>query len=1489
MDNPAENIIRIECDPDSNRNLLQYSILRITMRVRRRNPQGCGPFRVVLRTNLNQAHRIRRQIIDLVEKGQSYSTDFYDIPTRYDPGRDEYGVQILLSEVGYFEFKVRVESVRRDQPWVRWADGPNIGISVRPLDYARDNSIYCAFIRQYVKNKNRPSLKDSEWEQTISQLEEKGAYVIGPSGNFENFIEVLPFIVKELGMKIIHLLPINPVPVTYGRMGMYGSPYATTDYFGIDQTYATFSRYKTIEEQFIDLTSTIHALGAKVILDMVINHTGWAGNIHLTHRQWRKVEKDGEIVSPGVWGVTWGDLVELDYSHPDLWRYMADVFLAWCRRGIDGFRLDAGYKVPGGVWKYIISKVREEFPNTLFLLEGLGGPWETTEKLLTEGQINWAYSELFQNYTRPNIVRYLEYAQRVSAGKGVLVHYAETHDNERLANKGRNYARMRLYLSALTSFSGAWGITNGLEWLATERIDVHRNSGLNWGHPDNLVGDIARLNKILAENPAFWSCDHLEICALGDDDLLAFIRRDEEGGNVIACVINLNVDKARSFKWDWTGGTLASRIKPEARLQDLWTEQYIDIPSDMILRGNLSAGGCLIYRLNPSAQIYKPSVPAIFEVERDRVALIYHILLSRFKTHEVSRIDQEKLLRQVEDFRRFIVLVNTTSLERLHRADIAALLREVKEDMLDRYCALWTFSERNKEFIISGDKWLIVQTFLPCSAYLETPAGTVSMDSMADAEGVYHLAYFPPQPENQGATLTFNWKIKGSGKMERQWHPQRYPILSVPSGQRAPRPRKIYPICLAKSQLMCGFDTVVLTNAKGALAQLPARCGSVISKYDCLLSIAAEPSRPAVRLTLAKMIKETIRVGDKVFDLDESFLDSFTRFPQPHWEFVYDDGEYFLRLERTLAMPAAENSLYIRYRLLEANTQVVLTCLCYVECRSPHDQLKATEQLRRHYAHSCRTLTNPSGVEFTPHPDIKLRIVSKQGEFISQPHWIYDLSFPQDAERGLDDKGDAFCPGLFNFELSKSESRLLLISTEPPTADKNSFRQVFCRENKRLKDMLARVPVKTARSDPLVKMLVEALDQFLVHSGSDWQVLAGLPWLGVRVREALGCVGGLLVAGRDDVACDVVLRSAQSERDGMLLEWLSGGPEIRHSMDTALQLFLAAKNYVTHTGNMAFWDSLIGDQRTVREVLIDIYESLRDRIGGGPRLDNTSGLLYCPAGFTWMNTDNPRATPRAGYPVEIQAWWYQALEILAEIFPPYAQQASQLRRLIEQNFMSCFWDETRGHLSDVLLAGEDIPAAQAIPDRTLRFNQLGAILAHLVPADQARQIIDVLSRRLLIPAGLRSLTEIPLPVALNISDRQGKLLVDPHHPYRGRCMGDETQRRLAYHNGTAWPWAYPGFIEARALVFDFSELAVQQALAFFEPLWTELAQGGIGSISEMKDGDFPHRPRGCYAYSLSVAEALRVYMLLKYRLYQRCRESQGLDLVCDRQENSSIV
>ena len=159
--------------------------------------------------------------------------------------------------------------------------------------------------------------------------------------------------------------------------------------------------------------------------------------------------------------MVWEDLVELEHRSVALCDELAEVFLIWCRRGVDGFRCDAGYKVPVRSWRYIIARVRREFPETLFLLEGLGGPLETTEILLTDGGMQWAYSELFQNHSGPQVARYLDYSLQQSERVGSLVHYSETHDNDRLAARSRVWSLLRNRLCALASVNGGYGFTCG--------------------------------------------------------------------------------------------------------------------------------------------------------------------------------------------------------------------------------------------------------------------------------------------------------------------------------------------------------------------------------------------------------------------------------------------------------------------------------------------------------------------------------------------------------------------------------------------------------------------------------------------------------------------------------------------------------------------------------------------------------------------------------------------------------------------------------------------------------------------------------------------------------------------------------------------------------------------------------------------------------------------------------------------------------------------
>ena len=471
--------------------------------------------RAAFRTNIGHARVRRREIIAETERGETpLAKAWTDIPlAEVEPG--VFSSDIPLNEVGIFSGKACFFPEGSNVP--EWPDGQNTHVKVESTYLRKNNSIYTVFPRQF--------------------------------GSFREVVRRLPVIMDKMGFRIIQTLPPFPVPTTYAVMGEYGCPFAALDFLSVDSAMAEFDEYSTPLDQFRELIDAVHARRGLFFVDLPANHTGWASTLQTHHPDWFHREGDGRFVSPGAWGVKWADLVELDYSNPELRAYMADVFLFWCRQGVDGFRCDAGYMIPSQTWEYIVARVRDEYPFTVFMLEGLGGKLETTDKLLAEANLDWAYSEIFQTYDRGAFEWYLPSAIARSEKYGTLVHFAETHDNDRLAKSGTVYARLRVQIAALLSWQGAWGMANGVEWYCTEKIDVHGKNDLNWGARENMVDLISKLNFILEHNPLFEGASHLEVVTRGEGNTLAVLRTIP-GGNKSALIL-ANLDCRRSAKIDW--------------------------------------------------------------------------------------------------------------------------------------------------------------------------------------------------------------------------------------------------------------------------------------------------------------------------------------------------------------------------------------------------------------------------------------------------------------------------------------------------------------------------------------------------------------------------------------------------------------------------------------------------------------------------------------------------------------------------------------------------------------------------------------------------------------------------------------------------------------------------------------------------------------------------------------------------------------------------
>jgi glycogen debranching enzyme len=285
--------------------------------------------------------------------------------------------------------------------------------------------------------------------------------------------------------------------------------------------------------------------------------------------------------------------------------------------------------------------------------------------------------------------------------------------------------------------------------------------------------------------------------------------------------------------------------------------------------------------------------------------------------------------------------------------------------------------------------------------------------------------------------------------------------------------------------------------------------------------------------------------------------------------------------------------------------------------------------------------------------------------------------------------------------------------------------------------------------------------------------------------------------------------------------------------------------------------------RTVVHALREIARGYRDGTPNGIRMDAESGLIWSPSHFTWMDTNHPAGTPREGYPVEIQVLWIRLLRQLARIDTEDTSWAGLADRATD-SLLKYFWLEECGYLADLLVAKPHQRAAEARPDNALRSNYLFAISLGLLKGEHARAGVRAALHHLVVPGALRSLAPLPVAPPLAILAADGRLLNNPVEPYWSRYEGNEdTHRKPAYHNGTAWTWTFPIFCEALAAAWEFEPAAVAAAKSFLSSSEYLLFDGCVGQLPEIVDGDIPHEQRGCDAQAWSVTEALRVWTFLQ--------------------------
>jgi glycogen debranching enzyme len=1123
-------------------------------------------------------------------------------------------------------------------------------------------------------------------------------------------------------------------------------------------------------------------------------------------------------------------------------------------------------------WQYIIARVQDEFPETIFLLEGLGGSWEATENLLTDGGMQWAYSELFQNYSGRQIADYLDYANRQSSRVGTYVHYSETHDNDRLAARGRAWSLLRNRLCALTSASGGFGFTGGVEWLATEKIKVHGCSSLAWDNPDNIVSELAQLNRLLAGHPCFFDGAKLTRLSTPDSPVYALLRESAEGKDSVLVLVNTGIEKENSIVLP------QSAIRNPQSAMDLLNQPPPKISAKAgQVAFTLPPGAC--HCLAPEAEPQGLSGDA-YRRARAQAAWALETLGKIAPVETIDGLDWRWLAEQVGRSPANFLAAAREFAARGPKSSLVELLRDAEQQKIFPRVIIWTLLDRRRVTPVPPGHWLLIQDSAPFRATLQMQKAeggrrnengrAIHVQSIAVGDG--QIACFQPRETATDAELIL----------------ERYAAAS----QHIAAAIRFLSPTPSSSSSFSSSDLVLLTNGIGGMARLCMDLGRVNSKYDCVLGANLNSGVPVDRHVFVKRLRAWVNANGFLSPLNAKNLASFDAGPPAVWQFVANAGDgRTVEIELRAEMLEGKNTTVFQFsrptaeraagRQLPADADVRLTVRFDIEDRNFHWETKHNGGADHHFSTNTHEIRNPKseirnyiGFAFTPAPDRQLRVFANSGEFHPQPEWCENIPHPVEQSRGQTGSGDAYSPGWFEIPLHKGANVMLVATAETAGLTPSEF-PIFD-----LKLEMAET------GDAFGNQLLHAARQFVVRRGKGKTVIAGYPWFLDWGRDTFIACRGLLAAGLMDEARQILLTFAKFEKDGTLPNAIFGDNTSNHdTSDAPLWFALACEEFanlgrdgvspsLTSSEKMGrrygvpptddFYSVLVDENgRTIRNVLTSIAENYARGTPNGIRMDADSALVWSPAHFTWMDTNFPIGTPREGYPIEIQVLWIRFLQQLEKISERAERQKwSDLAARAIASLEKLFWIEERGYYADLLIAKNGQSAAEAKMDDALRGNYLFAVSLGLVTGERAKRCVEAAQKYLVVPGALRSLAPLPVSVPLPVY-RNGQLLNNPIEPYCPRYEGDEdTRRKPAYHNGTAWTWTFPTFCEALARAWDFSPEAVAAAKAYLGSMDQLLNEGCLGQVPEILDGDAPHTQRGCDAQAWGVTETLRVWKLL---------------------------
>ena len=532
-------------------------------------------------------------------------------------------------------------------------------------------------------------------------------------------------------------------------------------------------------------------------------------------------------------------------------------------------------------------------------------------------------------------------------------------------------------------------------------------------------------------------------------------------------------------------------------------------------------------------------------------------------------------------------------------------------------------------------------------------------------------------------------------------------------------------------------------------------------------------------------------------------------------------------LKKEVVFQHYEDRILIRYTLEDAHSATTLRFRPFLAFRSVRQFTHENGTASREY-HEV-----DNGIKtcmYAGYPDLYMQF-SKKNEFHFVPDWYRGVEYPKEQERGYASNEDLYVPGYFEMDIKKGESIVFAASTSEIKT--GGLKALFTKEVE-----------ERAPRDNFFHCLVNAAHQFHKRESNDERyLLAGFPWFKCRARDTFIALPGLTLAIEEQDYFELVMKTAGRE----LRNFMKGKPvKVITEMempDVPLWAIWAVQQYAKEAGEQKAF-------KKYGKLITDIVKFIED--GNHPNLFlEENGLVRIEGrekAMTWMNsTANGRpVVPRTGFVVEMNALWYNALKFCAKLanFNKDEKAAEHLESMAaktKESFVATFLNDY-GYLYDYV-DGNMI-------DWSVRPNMIFAVALDYSPLaqDQKKSVLDICTRELLTPKGLRSL-----------SPKSGG--------YNPMYVGPQTQRDYAYHQGTAWPWLGGFYMEACLKLYKRTRLSfVERQMVGYED---EMMFNCLGTIPEMSDGNPPFRARGGMSFAMNVAEILRTLNMLEKYTYNR--------------------